>query len=204
MSKVHFIAMDTHSKTTDICVKTRAHGPGKHFRVETTIRAIREVIERVARPRKLTFEDGPMAGWLYRELRHHVDETLVCNSRKNALVAKDGDKNDPIDADKLCDLYIGGYLRAVHHPESAAREVCKQAVGLYHERVRHRVGQANKVMGRLKCWGVMAREKDFSQAASREGLLKPIFYSCSGQIGPGAIKNAVFREFFKSVVPQND
>ncbi len=185
MSKVHFIAMDTHSKTTDICVKTRAHSPGKQFRVETNIRAIREVIEGVARPRKLTFEEGPMAGWLYRELRRHVDETLVCDPRRNALVAKDGDKDDPVDADKLCDLYIGGYLRAVHHPESAAREVTKQAVGLYHERVRHRVSQANKVIGRLKCWGVMAREKDFSEAAPREGLLKRLGEAALGFLEPG-------------------
>jgi hypothetical protein len=37
--------MDTHSYTTDICVKTRANGPGRKWHVATTIPAIREVIE---------------------------------------------------------------------------------------------------------------------------------------------------------------
>ena len=84
MSVVHFIAMDTHSHSTDICVKTRANRPGRRFRVATTIPAIREVLEGVARPRKLTFEEGPLADWLWRNLQGDVEEAVVCDPRKNA------------------------------------------------------------------------------------------------------------------------
>lgn len=171
MSKVHVIAMDTHSQTTDICVKTRANGPGKHYRVKTTIPEIAAVIERIARPRELVLEEGPLAGWLLRNLRSRVDQATSCDPRKNALIARDGDKDDPIDASKLCDLYLGGFTRAVHHAESLSREVAKEAVGLYHERVEHRVAQSNKVMGLLKRWGIMAREKDFADPADRDKLL---------------------------------
>ena len=171
MSKVHFIAMDTHSHTSDICVKTRANVPGKRWRVATTIPALREVIEQVPRPRKLTFEEGPLADWLWRNLKGHVDEALVCDPRKNALVARDGDKDDPIDAEKLCDLFIGGFVRAVHHPESVLRQVAKQTVGLYHERVAHRVAESNKVIGLFKRWGVMVRGSDFAEADRRAGLM---------------------------------
>jgi len=168
---VHVIAMDTHSQTTDICVKTRANGPGRHFRVATTIPELAAVIERVGRPRELVLEEGPLAGWLLRNLRGRVEQATSCDPRKNALIAKDGDKDDPIDASKLCDLYLGGYTRAVHHTESLSREVAKQAVGLYHERVEYRVAQANKVMGLLKRWGLMVQEKAFQAAASRDKLL---------------------------------
>lgn len=171
MSGVHFIAMDTHCHSTDICVKTRANRPGRRWRVATTIPAIREVLEAVARPRKLTFEEGPLADWLWRNLREVVDEALVCDPRRNALVAKDGDKDDPIDAEKLCDLFMGGYVRAVYHPESLRRQVCKQTVGLYHERVRHRVAQSNKVVGLLRRWGVVVRAKDFKEVEDRAALL---------------------------------
>ena len=51
MNRVHVIAMDTHSQTTDICVKTRANGPGRFFHVATTIPQIAEVIETVCRRR---------------------------------------------------------------------------------------------------------------------------------------------------------
>ena len=68
-------------------------------------------------------------------------------------MAKDGDKDDPIDAEKLCDLLIGGYLRPVHHSESLERAVFKRQVTLYHDRVEHRVSEANKIIGRSEGGG---------------------------------------------------
>ena len=171
MSKVHVIGMDTHSQTTDLCVKIRANGPGRHYRVPTSIPEIAAVIEQVRRPRELVLEEGPLAGWLLRNLRGRVEQAVSCDPRKNALIAKDGDKDDPIDAAKLCDLYMGGYTRPVHHSQNLSRDVAKEAVGVYHERVAHRVAQANKALGLLRRWGVMAREKDFQEKEQREKLL---------------------------------
>jgi hypothetical protein len=163
--------MDTHSYTTEVCVKTRANTPGKTWRVNTTIPALREAIASVPRPRHLTFEEGPLASWLYRNLKADADRLVVCDPRKNALVAKDGDKDDPIDAGKLNDLQIGGFLRKVHHNDELAREAFKQLVGLYHERVGHRVRQANKVIGRLRRFGVVVTERAFKRKADRPALL---------------------------------
>ena len=42
-------------------------------------------------------EEGPLADWLYRELPAIVDQMAVCDPYRNALIAKDGDKDDPID-----------------------------------------------------------------------------------------------------------
>jgi transposase len=172
MSVVYFIGMDVHGQTTDLCVKTRANGAGRRYQVKTTIPEIVQVIEQVRRPRKVVFEEGPMAGWLLRHLRDRVEEAVVSDPRKNALVAKDGDKDDPIDASKLCDLYIGGYVRKVHHPETLSREVARQTVGLYHERVAHRVLCGNKVIGHLKRWGVVVGEKAFQEEEDRPGLFE--------------------------------
>src|SRR5258706_498720 len=68
MSKVNCIAMDTHGKTTDICCKKSVKDVPRRWHVPTTIPALREVIESIPRPRKLTFEEGPLADWLNREL----------------------------------------------------------------------------------------------------------------------------------------
>jgi len=171
MATEYFIAMDTHCHSTDICVKTRANGPGRRWKVPTTIPAIREVLEQVKHPRKLTLEEGPLAGWLLRNLKGDVDEAWACDPRRNALIAKDGDKDDPIDAAKLADLFIGGFLRKVHHPESLAREVAKQTAGLYHERVEQRVRCVNKVLGHLRGWGVVVREKDLAEGPPRQAVL---------------------------------
>ena len=170
--KANCIGMDTHGKTTEVCCKKAVKGAERRWHVATTIPALREVIESIPRPRKLTFEEGPLADWLYRELQASVDELIVSDPRRNGLIAKDGDKDDPIDAGKLCDLLIGGYLRKVHHPESLERSIFKRQVTLYHDRVEHRVGEANKIIGRLKSWGLIKSEKDFADKPDRKELLE--------------------------------
>jgi transposase len=171
MTKIQYIAMDTHGQTTDICCKCSVKAPARRWHVPTTIPALRQVIESLPRPRHLTFEEGPLADWLVRELRAHVDELMVSDPRRNGLIAKDGDKDDPIDAEKLCDLQMGGYLRKVHHSGDLKQAIFKRQVLLYHERVEHRVAEANKLVGLLKGWGIVVREKDFVQSWQREELL---------------------------------
>ena len=63
-----------------------------------------------------------MAGWLYRNLSEFADEVIVCDPRRNALIAKDGDKDDAIDAEKLNNLYRSGHLRVVHQSD------CRQEI----------------------------------------------------------------------------
>jgi hypothetical protein len=170
----HYIAMGTHSYTTDICVKTRANSPGRRWRVATTIPALREVIESVRRPRHLAFEEGPLASWLYRNLKGDADGITVCDPRKNAWVAKGGDKDDLIDAGKLADLFAGGYLKAVHHSDELSRDIFKAFVGSYHERVSHRVAAANKVIGAFKRHGVVIRQRDFADKTLRSSLTEKL------------------------------
>jgi transposase len=86
-------------------------------------------------------------------------------------VAKDGDKDDAIDAEKLNDLYRGGFLRAVHQLDSVEKAAAKQLVGMYHQRVGHRVGEGNVLLALGKRWGVMLKRSELLQAEGRT-LLK--------------------------------
>ena len=134
MRTEYFITMDTHCRTTDICVKTRRGKLVKRAHVPTAIPQLREVIQSVPRPRYLAFEEGSLAGWLYRGVNDCADEVLVCDPRRNAHVAKDGDKDDLIDAEKLNNLYRGGFLKAVHQQDHAAQAAVKQVIATYHDR----------------------------------------------------------------------
>jgi transposase len=174
MSRLNCIAMDTHGKSTDICCKKSVKDVPRRWHVPTTIPALRAIIESIPRPRKLAFEEGPLADWLSRELSGSVEELTVSDPRRNGLIARDGDKDDAIDAEKLCDLMIGGYLRAVHHPQSLERSLFKRQVALYHERVEHRVGECNKVIGWLKGWGLIVSEKQFCSEPQQGALLKKL------------------------------
>ena len=68
----------------------------------------------------VTFEEGTWSAWLYDLLNPHVDQLVVCNPRKNALL-KDGNKSDRIDARKLAELLRGNQLKPVYHGETGVR-----------------------------------------------------------------------------------
>jgi len=131
-----------------------------------------ELLRTIPRPRYVAIEEGPLAGWLYRNLRRDADELVVCEPRRNRLIAAEGDKDDPIDAVKLAHLLRGGYVKTVHQADSLDRAVFKQHVSLYHGRVRHRVREALQTISLFRRHGVMIREKDFVQAEARKALLE--------------------------------
>lgn len=171
MKPRHFIAMDTHCQFCELVAMTERGHVVRRDRCATNIPALVEAIEQVRRPRFLTIEEGPLADWLYRNLVDHVDEMVMCEPRRNHLIAKDSDKDDPIDAEKLAHLYRGGYIKPVHHPESAERVVLKRHTSLYYDRVRQRVREANRIMSEFRRSGVFIRENEFADAADRAALL---------------------------------
>ena len=154
---VHYMALDVHCAFCEMAVMTSTGKLVLRDRCETRIRALREAIVKVRRPRRLTFEEGPLADWLARELRSSVDELVVCEPRRNSWIARDGDKDDPIDARKLADLYRGGYLKPVHQSESLGRSLLKQQVSLYHDRVKERVRQGNQLVALFRRHGVFVK-----------------------------------------------
>lgn len=170
MRTEYFITMDTHCRTTDVCVKTGGGKLVKRERVSTGIPQIRELIESVPRPRRVAFEEGAMAGWLFRNLKGCADELIVCDPRRNALVAKDGDKDDPIDAEKLNDLYRSGHLRQVHQLDESEKAAAKQVIGMYHDRVAHRVAEGNQLLALCRRWGVMVGRSRLMESDGQDWL----------------------------------
>jgi hypothetical protein len=57
---------------------------------------------------------------LYDRLQPQVQEVVVCNPRRNALL-KEGSKSDQVDARKLADRLRSGMLRPVYHGENGLR-----------------------------------------------------------------------------------
>lgn len=169
---VQHIALDVHCAFTEVSVVNARGVVVKRQRVATTIPSLAAVVDEVPRPRWLTFEEGPMAGWLYRHLASRVDKLVVCEPRRNHLVAKDSDKDDPIDSEKLAQLLRGGYLKPVHQKESLEGAILKQFVGLYHDSVRDRVRTSNLILAQLRRFGVFSSEKEVADPDNRRTLLE--------------------------------
>ena len=170
MATEYFITMDTHCRTTDVCIKTAGGKLVRREQLATGIPQLRELIESVPRPRRVAFEEGALAGWLYRNLQGAADELIVCDPRRNAHVAKDGDKDDPIDAEKLNNLYRGGFLKVVHQQDSSGKAAIKQVIGMYHDRVAHRLGEGNRLLALGKRWGVLLKRSTLQEVDARQFL----------------------------------
>lgn len=171
MGTEHFIALDVHCAFCEMVVMTNSGKITQRQRVNTTIPELATVLDGVRRPKKLTFEEGPLADWLTRNLAGHVDAIVVCEPRRNQLIAKDSDKDDPLDAERLAELFRGGYLKAVHQCQTLTRSVLKQHVSYYHDRVRERVRQGNQVLAWLRRHGVFVASSDLLDEESRDSLL---------------------------------
>ncbi len=104
--------------------------------------------------RPLTFEECPMAGWLYRNLNKQVDTITVCDPRRNKLIASDGDKDDKIDAAKLACLLRGKYLRSVYHGTDDKIVELKGWVRLYLGRVKQATACINKIRSQARMYGI--------------------------------------------------
>lgn len=167
MKRRYFIGLDAHCQSCDLAAANANGDLLRRLSCRTTIPNLVAFLDEVPRPRSLTFEESGMAGWLARNLREHVDELIVCEPRRNRLIAHDGDKADPIDAKKLAQLLRGGYLKEVHHADSLERAAFKQLVLLHHDRVRARVREANRALAYVRGHGIFVRESALTRAEKR-------------------------------------
>src|SRR5262249_14603426 len=99
-----------------------------------------------------------------------VETMVVSEPRRNRLITEDGDKDDDVDAEKLAQLFRGGYIKEVHQTDTLERAVFKQLVALYHHRVRQRVREAHRVTSLLRQHGLVVRERDYVARSDRTAL----------------------------------
>jgi len=150
--EVKYIGMDVHKEAIVIAV---LNGSGKLIMetiLETKASSILEFIHGLRGELHVTWEEGTWAAWLYDLLQPQVQEVVVCNPRRNALL-KEGSKSDKVDARKLADLLRTGMLRPVYHGENGLRTLRELA------RSYQTISKdLTRVMNRLKAvyrgWGI--------------------------------------------------
>jgi transposase len=172
MKRGHCIALDTHCSFCEAAALDPKGSLVLRQKLPTAIPDLTRFLETVPRPRRLVIEEGPLANWLWRNLRSAVDEMVVAEPRRNRLICEEGDKDDDIDAEKLAHLFWGGFIKAVHQVDSIEQTVFRQHVSLYHGQVRQRVREGHRIWCLFRRHGVMVRSRDFSQAEARPALLE--------------------------------
>jgi len=149
----YYIGADVHSNSTELAVEKNKRIVAR-YNLPTSIPALSNVLDGLKGKIYLALEEGPMAGWLYRNLSSKVEQLIVCDPRRNKLIDSDGDKDDKIDAAKLACLLRGNYLRPIYHTDDVSRTELKHWVSLYQDRVRDAVRNINKIRARCRMHGV--------------------------------------------------
>ena len=154
----YYIGADVHSNNTELAIEQRGKIVSR-YSVPTTIPAIGNVLDSLQGKKIIAIEEGPMAGWLYRNLKEKVDEFIVSEPRRNKLITSEGDKDDKIDASKLAALLRGKFLKPVHHTDDINRANLKHWINLYHDRVCDAVRYINKIRACCKMHGIKIHRK---------------------------------------------
>lgn len=162
----YYIGADVHSNTTELAIEKRGKIVAR-YSVPTSIPAIVNVLDSLQGKKYLAVEEGPMSGWLYRNLNGKLDQFISSDPRRNKLIASDGDKDDNIDAAKLASLLRGGFLRAVYHSDDDSHAELKHWVSLYHDRVGDAVRGINKIRARCRMHGITISRSALRDPATR-------------------------------------
>jgi len=97
-----YIGMDVHQATTVVAVLDADGEVILETIVSTEAPAIIRLVQGLAGPLHVTFEETTQASWLYGVVRPHVSDVIVCDPRRNKLLSE-GSKGDKPDALKLAD-----------------------------------------------------------------------------------------------------
>jgi transposase len=120
VSSRKYIGMDVHQASISAAVRDADGKIVMEATIETRAAAILDFIGGLRGNLRVTFEEGTNSAWLYDLLTPHVEDVIVCDPRRNALL-KVGNKNDRVDARKLSDLLRAGLLSPVYHGKAEVR-----------------------------------------------------------------------------------
>lgn len=163
----YYIGADVHSNSIEMAIMNRKKIV-KRYTVPTSISAVAQVLDSLSGKKYIAIEEGPMSGWLYRNLHQKAERFVVADPRRNKSISSDGDHDDKIDSAKLALLLAGGYLREVYHSYDEQRVELKHWVSLYHDRIRDAVRHINKIRARCRMHGVTIPRKVIRQPEHRD------------------------------------
>ena len=150
--EVKYIGMDVHKEAIVIAV---LNGSGKLVMetiVETKASSILQFLHGLRGELHVTWEEGTWAAWLYDLLQPQVQEVVVCNPRRNALL-KEGSKSDKVDARKLAELLRTGMLRPVYHGENGLRTL-RELARSYQTISKDLTRVMNRLKALYRGWGI--------------------------------------------------
>jgi transposase len=110
----HYIAFDWALSKVAVARMSGKSGKLCSFETSSDIKELQIYLTSLKGKKILTIEESTPSQWLYTEFYEYVDELIICDPRRNALLSE-GAKTDLIDAKKLVRLLRSGLLKSVYH-----------------------------------------------------------------------------------------
>jgi transposase len=107
----------------------------------------------VPKPRIVIIEESALAAWLLEICVQHGEKLVITDPKRNYWIGSSGEKNDPIDAEKLAQLARGGYVKEIHHPVGQRRRF-RELMTAYHDTNRSIVRLKNKIKAKFMQNGI--------------------------------------------------
>src|SRR5262244_4116465 len=150
--EIKYIGMDVHKEAIVIAVLNSSGKLVMESIVETKASSLLQFIHGLRGELHVTWEEGTWAAWLYDLLQPKVQQVLVCNPRRNALL-KEGNKSDKIDAQKLANLLRTGMLRPVYHGEHGLRTL-RELARSYQTISQDLIRVMNRIKALYRGWSI--------------------------------------------------
>ena len=125
--RTKYVAFDVHQATTVASVRNDSGRVLARSIMETHGPSIVEFLRSMRGAVHVAFEVGTQSQWLHDLVAPLADQVVVCDPRQ---VARQGNKGDQVDADRLSELLRLGGLRPVYHG-SAHRADLKELTRTY-------------------------------------------------------------------------
>jgi transposase len=164
--------MDGHLRTCNLCGITTDGVVIRRFQnLPTSAEALRDAVLRFPRPVTVVLEESTLAQWFYDTLRPIAAKVVVVDPRHNYLISRSTTKSDPLDAQRLAELFRLGAVRVVYHADDPHRVVFRRAVQQYEDITRESTKFKNRIRKTCNLYGCNPAAADIYHPKRREAVL---------------------------------
>ncbi len=150
---MNYIGIDCHISSLDFAVVNERGTVTQKAKVNTGVKEFMAFVKSIPKPRKIFIEEGELAGWMLETSLKFGEQLIITDPKINKWIGKAGQKNDPIDAEKLAQLARGKYIKEIYHPVNNRRRF-KDLVFAYHDTVKSRTRIKNKIKANFRRNGI--------------------------------------------------
>lgn len=154
-----YMSLEISTKSFECAVVNESGSLIQRSTLPVSLKAVRDVIQTVKAPLSLVFEEGELAGWLYRNLINDLDQIVVAEPWYNRLIYDTDIKNDNLDAIKLVKLFRGGFIQPVHHTHDEDRAEFKRLVFAYHDANKQLTRCKNQIKSQYRQQGIIIKNQ---------------------------------------------